>query len=112
MNAVYNELSIFDWWNDALSISNLEDMKAFLQIAIKLGYTGYACFKVGATGCANGMWVCKNESTTGYSPDGECIYRSFTPDYVNWSYCDKDNKWSKSMKLRELQKELKEKKKF
>lgn len=82
---VCNELNIFDWWNENLSKSQLQDMKKFLKEAIKLGYTGYVCFKVGATGCANGMWAYKEESTTGYSPDGEFLFKSFTPDYNCWS---------------------------
>ena len=86
INKVYDKLSIFDWWKDNLSYGNLKDMKMFLEEAIKLGYEGYVCFKVGASGCANGMWAHKEESTTGYSPDGECLYRSFTPDYTYWSF--------------------------
>ena len=82
---ICNELSIFDWWNDWLSKSQLKDMRKFLREAIKLGYNGYVCFKVGATGCANGMWAHKEESTTGYSPEGEFLYKSFTPSYNYWS---------------------------
>lgn len=82
---VYEELSIFDWWNEHLSLSQLKDMRKFLKEAIKLGYTGYVCFKVGATGCANGMWAHKAESTDGYSPKGEFLYKSFTPSYNYWS---------------------------
>ena len=93
IDSVCNELSIFDWWADTLSKSQLLDMKKFLQEAIKLGYTGYVCFKVGVTGCANGMWAHKKESTTGYSPDGACIYKSFTPAYNYWSICNEDNEW-------------------
>lgn len=82
---VYDELSIFDWWRDNLSLNNLIDMRKFLREAIKLGYTGYVCFKVGATGCANGMWAAKEESKDGYSPDGPTLYKSFTPAYEYWS---------------------------
>lgn len=81
---VYRELNIFDWWNDNLSLTQLKDMRKFLKEAIKLGYTGYVCFKVGATGCANGMWAYKKESTDGYSPKGDCIYKSFSPEYNYW----------------------------
>lgn len=88
MREVCTELSIFDWWNNKLSLSQLKDMRTFLREAVKLGYTGYVCFKVGATGCANGMWAHKAESTNGYSPDGEFVYRSFTPDYTYWDICD------------------------
>ena len=79
-----HRLSIFDWWKDWLTLSDLKSMKAFLTKAIKYGYNGYACFKVGASGCANGMWAYKEESTSGYSPDGEFLYRSFTPSYTAW----------------------------
>ena len=81
---VCDELEIFDWWNDKLSISQLKAMQSFLKTAEKLGYNGYVCFKVGASGCANGMWAYKAESETGFSPDGEFLYRSFTPDYICW----------------------------
>lgn len=74
---VYEKLSIFDWWNDYLSVSQLKQMKNFLEIAGKMGYNGYVCFKVGAKYCSNGMWAHKDESTTGYSPDGEFLYHSF-----------------------------------
>lgn len=90
---VCETLSIFDWWNDTLSKSQLEDMRKFLREAIKLGYTGYVCFKVGATGCANGMWAYKKESEDGYSPDGEALYKSFTPAYNYWSVCKADGEW-------------------
>lgn len=78
------DLSIFDWWVDDLSISRLKEMRTFLREAIKLGYTGYVCFKVGATGCANGMWAHKEQTVNGYSPDCEFLYRSFTPAYTYW----------------------------
>jgi hypothetical protein len=90
---VYHRLSIFDWWNDYLSMTQLRDMRKFLREAIKLGYTGYVCFKVGATGCANGMWAYKKESETGYSPDGEALYKSFTHDYNYWQVQTEDGKW-------------------
>lgn len=90
---VFHILSIFDWWNDYLSQTQLKDMRKFLKEAIKLGYTGYVCFKVGATGCANGMWAHKKESETGYSPDGECLYKSFTPAYNYWQVKTEDGRW-------------------
>lgn len=90
---VCDELSIFDWWNERLSKTQLLDMQRFLREAIKLGYTGYVCFKVGAAGCANGMWAHKQESENGYSPDGEVLYKSFTPSYNYWSVQDKDGNW-------------------
>ena len=92
MEKVCNRLSIFDWWVNYLSLSKLKDMKKFLEVAISLGYKGYVCFKVGATGCSNGMWAHKEESTNGYSPDGDCIYKSFTPAYNYWQI-KKDGKW-------------------
>ena len=91
---VCNELSIFDWWVDNLSRSKLKDMRRFLREAIKLGYTGYVCFKVGATYCANGMWAHKKPKTEdGYSPDGAFLYKSFTPDYNYWDIQDDDGKY-------------------
>ena len=90
---IYDDLSIFDWWPDTLTISHMKQMRTFLKEAIKLGYTGYVCFKVGASGCANGMWAHKEESKNGHSPEGEAIYRSFTPDYTYYSFCDKDEVW-------------------
>lgn len=81
---VYDDLSIFDWWPERLTVNHMKQMRTFLKEAIKLGYNGYVCFKVGASGCANGMWAHKEESTDGYSPDGDFLYRSFTPDYTNW----------------------------
>ena len=67
-------------------------MQSFLKNAIRLGFTGYVCFKVGASGCANGMWAHKESSTNGFSPDGDVLYRSFTPDYTYWS-AEIDGKW-------------------
>lgn len=91
----YDRLSIFDWWKDYLSVSNLKDMRKFLLEAKKLGFTGYCCFKVGVTGCANGMWAHKDETTDGYSPkNSPCIYKSFTPAYNYWEIDVKgDNNW-------------------
>lgn len=77
IDSVYEELSIFDWWNDTLSMSQLKQMKKFVETAISLGFTGYVCFKVGAKGCSHGMWAHKNESTDGYSPDGDTLFHSF-----------------------------------
>lgn len=82
MRDIYDDLSIFDWWKDRLTVSQMKQMRTFLKEAIKLGYTGYVCFKVGASGCSNGMWAHKEESTNGYSPNGDALYRSFTPDYT------------------------------
>ena len=91
---VCDELSIFDWWVDNLSRSKLKDMRRFLREAIKLGYTGYVCFKVGAKYCANGMWAHKKSKTEdGYSPDGAFLYKSFTPDYNYWDIQDDDGKF-------------------
>ena len=87
---IYRDLSIFDWWRDELSLTQLKAMRTFLKEAIKLGYTGYVCFKVGATGCANGMWANKVPTTDGYSPKGAFLYRSFTPAYTEWAVYDED----------------------
>ena len=93
---VYDDLSIFDWWPERLTITHMKQMRTFLKEAIKLGYDGYVCFKVGASGCANGMWAYKEDGKVDggnvYSPDGDLIYRSFTQDYTYWSV-KKDDKW-------------------
>ena len=80
-----DELSVFDWWKNYLGKTDLKNMKYFLEKALELGFTGYVCFKVGASGCSNGMWAHTEESSDGYSPDGPCLYRSFTPDYTKWN---------------------------
>ena len=92
ISQVYDDLSIFDWWPERLTISHMKQMRTFLKEAIKLGYNGYVCFKVGASGCANGMWACVNPTTNGYSPDGDTLYRSFTPDYTYYAF-QKGGKW-------------------
>lgn len=74
---IWHALNIFDWWKDYVSVSDLKQMKSFLQTAIAHGYTGYACFKMGVPSCAHGMWANVNESTDGYSPDGAFLYHSF-----------------------------------
>ena len=105
IRAIYNECNIFDWWNDYLSMSQLKQMKSFLETAIKLGFTGYACFKVGAAGCSHGMWANKKESTNGYSPDGACLFHSFRSGDSYWDYCDDNNKWygtNKGLTLKEV----------
>lgn len=90
---IYGEVGIFDWWNENLSLSQLKQMKSFLTTAIKLGYTGYVCFKVGASGCSHGMWAHKKESTTGYSPDGACLFHSFRSGDNYWDACDDNEVW-------------------
>ena len=87
---VCNDLSIFDWWNERISVRQLKAMQSFLKTAIKHGYDGYVCFKVGAAGCASGMWAHKRESDTGYSPDGEFLYRSFYSSKNWWDAADED----------------------
>ena len=91
--SVCNELSIFDWWNEYLSVSQLKQMRKFLETAIKMGYTGYVCFKVGAAGCSNGMWAHKQESEDGYSPDGERLYHSFVSGANDWDVKLADGTW-------------------
>lgn len=94
MRAVCDDLSIFDWWSDELSMSQLKQMKAFLTQAIKLGFTGYVCFKVGIKGCANGMWAHTKESTTGFSPkDCDILYHSFVSCDNYYSVCV-NNTWA------------------
>lgn len=95
IRSVCDDLSIFDWWPEYLSKSRLQEMRQFLKEAVKLGYTGYVCFKVGATGCANGMWAhTELETDEGYSPS-HCptLFRSFTPAYRYWDVTDKDGNW-------------------
>ena len=96
MRQVYEDLSILDKKTKRLTIANMKQMRTFLKEAIKLGYDGYVCFKVGASGCANGMWAHKEEGRVVgkdvYSPDGDAIYRSFTPDYTHWSF-KKNGEW-------------------
>ena len=84
ISAIYDDCNIFDWWSDTLSLSQLKSMRSFLKTAIKLGFTGYVCFKVGAAGCAHGMWAHKNESTDGYSPKGDFLYHSFRAEDCYW----------------------------
>jgi len=87
IDEIFDEVSIFDWWGETLSISQLKQMKAFLEQAHKLGFDGYVCFKVGAVGCSHGMWAHKNESTTGYSPDGDVLFHSFRSGDCYWDMC-------------------------
>lgn len=96
ISAVCEELSIFDWWNETLSLSQLKQMRTFLKQAVKLGFTGYVCFKVGATGCSHGMWAHKDESVDGYSPDGDCLHHSFRAgdNYFNMKLNDE---WMEDM---------------
>lgn len=95
ISSVCDDLSIFDWWPEYLSKSKLGEMRQFLREAIKLGYEGYVCFKVGATGCANGMWAhTELETDEGYSPNNcPVLFRSFTPAYRYWDVTDKDGNW-------------------
>lgn len=93
INDVCDRLSIFDWWNEYLSVSQLKQMRKFLETAITMGYTGYVCFKVGAAGCSHGMWVHKQESEDGYSPDGECLHHSFRSGDNYWDVQLPDGRW-------------------
>lgn len=116
IDAIYKELSIFDWWPETLSMSRLKEMKSFLETAIRLGYTGYVCFKVGEAGCAHGMWAAKAESEDGYSPKGETLFHSFRPGDWYWDVCDENGKWQgkydrdhNGMTLKEVKAWIKEK---
>lgn len=91
---VYDRLGIFDWWHDYLSLSQLKQMRSFCKTAIKYGYTGYVCFKVGAAGCSHGMWANKEESTDGYSPKtGGELHHSFRSGDNYWCIKDDSGKW-------------------
>lgn len=90
---VCDRLSIFDWWNGYLSVSQLKQMRKFLETAITMGYTGYVCFKVGAAGCSHGMWAHKQESEDGYSPDGECLHHSFRSGDNYWDVQLPNGRW-------------------
>ena len=95
---VYSDLSIFDWWNENLSKSQLEQMAKFLKTAGELGFNGYVCFKVGAKYCSHGMWAHVNESTDGYSPkDGACLFHSFRSGNNYWDLRLPDGKWLHEM---------------
>lgn len=80
---VAKDLSIFDWFQDELSIAQVKQMRSFVKSAISAGYRGYVCFKVGSVGTSSGMWAYTVPTTTGYSPDGPCLYRSFQ-SRLNW----------------------------
>lgn len=90
---VCSDLSIFDWWNENLSRSQLKQMAKFLETAGELGFNGYVYFKVGAKYCSHGMWAYKNESTNGYSPDGECLFHSFRSGDNYWDLRFPDGTW-------------------
>lgn len=91
---VCEELSIFDWWNETMSLTQLKQMKKFLETAIKMGFTGYACFKVGAKYCSHGMWAYTAESTDGYSPkEGAVLFHSFRSGENYWDAQNEDGTW-------------------
>ena len=91
---VCDQLSIFDWWNEYLSMTQLKQMRNFLTTAIDLGFDGYVCFKVGAAGCSHGMWAHKEESTDGYSPrTGACLFHSFRSGDNYWDLRQDDGNW-------------------
>lgn len=93
IDSVYEDLSIFDWWNDELSLSQLKQMRNFLKTAIKMGFTGYVCFKVGAKYCSHGMWAFKQESMDGHSPKGATLYHSFRSGDNFWSAAADNGEW-------------------
>ena len=106
MSSVYDELSIFDWWLETLSMSQLKQMKKFLEHAIGLGFRGYACFKVGVAHCAHGMWVHAVESEDGYSPDGDVLYHSFRSGDNYYAACLNGQWIDKHINFRELRAEV------
>ena len=107
MRGVCKELSIFDWWNDTLSMNQLRQMETFLTQAIALGFTGYVCFKVGSVGCSHGMWAHTEQSTDGYSPkEGDCLYHSFVSD-ENYFKIEQGGEWSRAMNLKQVKEALK-----
>ena len=101
---VHKQVGIFDWFKNELSLTDLKNMESFLKNALKMGYTGHVDFKVGCAGTANGMWAHKKESTTGFSPDGPFIYRSFTPSYTEWALKFEDNTVHRFNSLADLKK--------
>ena len=95
MRDICNELSIFDWFTNKLSHSRLLQMRSFLKTAIKLGYTGYVCFKVGRKGSASGMWAYMAESTDGYFPTNcNALYRNFDGNDIYWEVSDTTGSYS------------------
>ena len=95
MRDICNKLSIFDWFCDKLSHNQLLKMRSFLKTAIKLGYTGYVCFKVGRKGSASGMLAYMAESTDGYSPTNcNTLYRSFDGSDAYWEVSDMNGSYS------------------
>lgn len=88
IDTCYKGLSVFDWFKNNLTRTDLNNMLDFCSLAAALGFNGYVCFKVGASGCANGMWAHKELSTDGFSPKGDFIYRSFTPDETYYAIKD------------------------
>ena len=99
---VCDDLGIFDWWNEYLSMNQLKKMKKFLERSIALGFDKYVCFKVGAKGCSHWMWAHKDESTDGYSPDGDCIFHSFRSGENYWD-AKLNGEWAhKDMNYKEL----------
>lgn len=91
MRDVCERLSIFDWWREHLSVTAMKEMRTFLNTAHKMGFNGYVCFKVGAEGCASGMWAYTEESTDGYSPnDCDFLYRSFQCKNNYWDVIFED----------------------
>ena len=37
---ICNDLGIFDWWNEYMSLTQLRQIKSFLETAISCGYDG------------------------------------------------------------------------
>lgn len=94
IRTVCEELSIFDWWNDNLSMSQLNAMRSFLKTAIELGFTGYVCFKVGAKYCSHGMWASKKDRED--RTPGDELFHSFRAGDNYWSYAV-NGKWTEQV---------------
>ena len=113
LRKTYQELSVFDWWEDTVSKKQLKEMESFLKQAIKFGYTGHVEFKVGAKGCSHGMWAYRVENPHDNSDNPECLFHSFRPG-DNYYSVKLDNGWIEAangrpaeLTLKELKSELK-----
>ena len=107
MYTVSDDLNIFDWWVDTLSMTRLKRMRSFLNTAIKLGFSGYVCFNVGVDGCSHGMWAHVDDE------ESDCLFHDFNTTGNDWDMCingvwlhDKYN-GKLDFKLADIKRELK-----